>query len=176
MNILDNLLEDYKREDYNYILDMALAISSDDPNVMDSLTLALDKPKQYFKTNAKRFDERFIDFEDEDLEDEFELEDLFFLAMVDELQEHGHLFEVDWKCSLEDFLWALQQLKNYNMISNVISSVKLDEKLEVDVWIEKINEALGGKAYVCYTDIDSDSYPLIIVDSKVYKMIHESDS
>lgn len=176
MNILDNLLEDYKREDYNYILDMALAISSDDPNVMDLLTLAFDKPKQYFKTNAKRFEERGIDFGDEDQEDEFELEDLFFLAMVDELQKHGHLFEVDWKCTLEDFLWALQQLKNYNMISNVISSVKLDEKLEVDVWIEKINEALGGKAYVCYTDIDSDSYPLIIVDSKVYKMIQESDS
>lgn len=175
MNILDTLLEDYERQDYEDILEMAKAISANHEDVMRHLQSALDNPKEYFQKNAQNFQERNIDFEDEELEDEIDLDDLFFLAMADELQEHGYLYEVDWKCSLEDFLWSLKQLKNYSMISHILPDLDLDKNFNVDMWIEKINDVLDGNAYICYVDIDSDSFPLIIASPETYRLISEND-
>lgn len=175
MSILNNLLEDYEREDYEDILETAGAISANHKDVMKTLSSALDNPKKYFKNNTQRFLERNIDFQDEDLEDEIDLDDLFFLAMIDELSEYGYVYEVDWKCSLEDFLWSLKQLKNYSMISHILPTVDLDENFNVDMWIEKINESLDKKAYICYVDIDSDSFPLIIASPETYQLIGEND-
>mgnify|MGYP007127603965 CR=1 FL=1 len=36
---------------------------------------------------------------------------------------------------------------------------------------DRINTALGGRAYICMIDIDSDSYELIIVNADVYEKI-----
>lgn len=176
MNILDILLKEYERRDYEDILEIAEAISANHEDVMRQLEWALTHPKEYFTKNAQRFHEREIDYENEEAEDEIDLDDLFFLAMVDELQEYGYLYEVDWKCSLEDFLWSLEQLKNYTMISHILPSLNLDENFNVDMWIEKINDALDGKAYICYVDIDSDSFPLIIASPETYRLIGENDS
>ena len=81
-----------------------------------------------------------------------------WLSMVDLLDEEGYAFGIDYKCELEDFLWALKQLN-------------LNENEDVESWGEEINTALGGRAYICMIDIDSDSYELIIVNADVYEKI-----
>ena len=71
----------------------------------------------------------------------------------------------------EDFLWALKQLKTYSLIDINLSSLNLNENEDVESWGEEINTALGGRAYICMIDIDSDSYELIIVNADVYEKI-----
>ena len=94
-----------------------------------------------------------------------------WLSMVDLLDEEGYAFGIDYKCELEDFLWALKQLKTYSLIDINLSSLNLNENEDVESWGEEINTALGGRAYICMIDIDSDSYELIIVNSDVYEKI-----
>lgn len=94
-----------------------------------------------------------------------------WLSMVDLLDEEGYAFGIDYKCELEDFLWALKQLKTYSLIDINLSSLNLIENEDVESWGEEINTALGGRAYICMIDIDSDSYELIIVNADVYEKI-----
>lgn len=94
-----------------------------------------------------------------------------WLSMVDLLDEEGYAFGIDYKCELEDFLWALKQLKTYSLIDINLSSLNLNENEDVESWGEEINTSLGGRAYICMIDIDSDSYELIIVNADVYEKI-----
>ena len=94
-----------------------------------------------------------------------------WLSIVDLLDEEGYAFGIDYKCELEDFLWALKQLKTYSLIDINLSSLNLNENEDVESWGEEINTALGGRAYICMIDIDSDSYELIIVNADVYEKI-----
>lgn len=170
---MDKLLEGYGREEYENLLEAANAISADDKEVAKQMEAILNNPLKYFKENAERYGTRGIHFEDEDLARKFELAELLHLGMVDELEEQGYLFEVDWKCELEDFLWALEQLKGYCLISDVMNRVELDENDEVESWIQEINATLDGKAYISYVDINSDCYPLVIVSKDAYKVLNE---
>ena len=72
-----------------------------------------------------------------------------WLSMVDLLDEEGYAFGIDYKCELEDFLWALKQLKTYSLIDINLSSLNLNENEDVESWGEEINTALGGRAYIC---------------------------
>lgn len=171
MNRLNKFLKDYEREECEYLSEIAALISKNDAEVVKAVESAIDNPKKYLKRNAERFDDRSIDFSDEDFTDEFEPEELLFLAMVDELDERGYAFEVDWKCPIEDFLWSLEQMKTYGLISDVIGSLELDEDGEVETWGKTLNAALGDRARLGYIDIDSDSYVLIIVSPEVLARI-----
>lgn len=95
-----------------------------------------------------------------------------WLCMVDQLEEESYALCVDYKCELEDFLWALEQLKTYCLIDIDLSSLDLNENEDVESWGEEINAALGGRAYICMIDTDSDSYEIIIVTADVYKRIY----
>ncbi len=154
-----------EKKDFSAVLEIARLISSDDKAVTDRLGYCLERPKEYFAECAARYRERGIDVNSRD-EDT-----LYWIGMVDELSESGYLFGVDWKCELEDFLWALEQIKTYPLISDVIPTVELSEDDDVSAWGEEINKALGGKAFVCAVDIDSDSYELIIVTAEVLEKI-----
>ncbi len=83
------------------------------------------------------------------------------------------MFEVDYKCELEDFQWALEHLNNYGLIAQAVGSVKLDENEDIEAWGEEINLALAEKAFVCYIDIDSDSYPLVIVSGGAFEKVQK---
>lgn len=173
MNIWREFLEDYEREECKYLAEIAALISKNDAEVVKAVEFAIDNPKKYLKRNAERFDDRSIDFSDEDFTDEFEPEELLFLAMVDELDRGGYAFEVDWKCGLEDFIWSLEQMKPYGLISDVISHLEFDEDNDVETWGKTLNAALGDRARLGYIDIDSDSYVLIIVTPEVFAKISE---
>lgn len=146
------------------VLQAAKLISGNDPEIVKIMSSALDSPVKYFKARAEQFKQRGIDFDDEDLPEKFEPEELLLLAMVDELEEHKYEFEFDWKVELEDFTWGLEQLKNYELIADVMKTAELNEDDNIEVWGREINTALGEKACLCYIDIDSDSYPVVILN------------
>lgn len=144
---------------YSYILEIAKLLT-DNEAVHAKLKSALDNPDKYFSENEWRYAERGVVIGKTDRKT------LYWLALVDELAEGGSVFEVDWKCELEEFTGALERLGNYGLLGGVIGSVKLNESEGVSAWGEEINLALGGKAFVCFVDIDSDSYPLVIVNGE----------
>lgn len=168
---LKEIFEDYDRADCEDILETAKAISGNDRRVAAAVDAALADPKKYIKQNAKRFDERFINIGDEDIIDEFDAEELLFLAMLDELEAFDYAFEFDWKCSLEDFMWGLTQIKNYELIKDVVRNPELDEDGDIEQWGKEINKALDGAAYICYMHIDGDCYPLTIVSPEAFEKI-----
>lgn len=161
---LKELFKGYERGSRKDVLQAATLISGNDPEIVKIMNSALNDPVRYLKTRAEQFEERGIDFDDEDFPEEYEPEELLLLAMVDELEEHKYLFEFDWKVGLEDLTWGLEQLKNYGLIADVMKTVKLNENGNIEEWGKEINSALGEKACVCYIDIDSDSYPVVILN------------
>ena len=97
--------------------------------------------------------------------------DALWLDMTEKLEEYGYAFSIDYKAELEYFLWSLEQLKSYSLIEACVSSLKLNPEMDIDAWVEEINLALSGKAYVCTFDTDSDSYGIIIVTEKILEKI-----
>lgn len=164
---LKELFKGYERASCKDVLQAATLISGNDPEIVKIMSSALNDPIKYLRTRAEQFEQRGIDFEDEDLPEEFSPEELLILAMVDELEEHKYLFEFDWKVELEDLTWGLEQLKSYGLIADVMKTVKLNENDNIEVWGKEINSALGEKACVCYIDIDSDSFPVVILDHDI---------
>lgn len=164
---LKAFFEDYDRGEHADIHQAAMLLSGNDPEVMKAINHALDEPVEYLKANAERFLERGIDFSGKGRLSGFDDDELLFLAMLNELEEHKFAFEFDWKCELEDFLWGLEQLKNYPLIADVVKSLELDESADVEAWGSGINAALGERACLCYIYIDSDSYPIAISDYAV---------
>lgn len=153
-----------KNTNYSYVLEIAGIISSNNERLCENIELSLADPAKYFEENAERFGERCIDVKTADRDT------LHWISLVDELSECGFLFGVDYKCELEDFLWALEQLKSFGLISKEISELEFGENDDPVVWGRQINNACGG-ACVCWVDIDSDSYELIIVTDEVYEKI-----
>ena len=157
------IFKDYERDDHEDIFETAKLISGNDPEVMAAMEAALSDPVKYLKENAEQFSDRGIYFDNGGSFEDLDADELLYLGMVNELEEHGFAFEFDWKAELEDFLWGLEQTKNYGLIEDVIPTVKLSEEDDIEVWGKLINEALGDKAKLIYIDIDSDSYPVAIV-------------
>lgn len=139
------------KQDFSYISEIAGLITGNDSGFMKRLNDFLI----YTQNECEK--------EDRDFE--------YWTGMVDELEEEGYLISVDYKCELEDFLWALSQINNYSLIESAVSGLEFDESSDAEEWGRKINLALNGEAYVCMIDIDSDSYELIIAAADVYKEI-----
>lgn len=165
---LKEIFKDYENDD---ILEAAKMVSSNDAEVVRQMDFALKTPVKYINQYAERFSERGIELDDPDSFEDLDSDDLMFIAMVDELEERNYAFEFDYKCGLKDFLWGLEQLKNYSFIKDVIRTIKLDENEDVEAWGKQINEALGEKAVLCYIYIDSDSYPLTILTAEELEKI-----
>lgn len=156
----------FGKKGYSYILDIARLIT-DSETVLGNLKWALESPDKYFSENEWRYVERGV------VVGKTDRKTLYWLALADELAEGGCLFEVDYKCELEEFLWALERLKDYGLIESAVGSVKLSEDEDIEAWGEEINLALGEKAFVCFLDIDSDSYPLVIVKGDALERVRK---
>lgn len=151
---------------YSYILELARLLT-DNETVHANLKAALNDPDKYFSENEWRYVERGV------VVGKTDRETLYWLALADELAEGGCVFEVDYKCELEEFLGALERLKNYSLIADDISLLKLDEDEYIEAWGEEINLALAERAFVCFLDIDSDSYPLVIVSGDALESVQK---
>ena len=154
MGFLSKLFKSGKNDagnkpDFSYITEIAGLITENDSGFMKRLN-------DFLIYTQKECKEKDRDFE-------------YWSGMYDQLEEEGYLFSVDYKCELEDFLWALERLKNYNLIDIDLSGLDLSD--DVEVWIREINAALNGEACIGVVDIDSDSYELIITTCETYKKI-----
>ena len=177
-DILKELFEEYEREDCEGLIDSARAISQNDPEVVKAVEFAVDAPRKYLVQNAERFAERGIKFDDKEILNDFESDDLLFIAMIDELEARGYAVEVAYDCNYEEFLAALKTLKTYEMIADTIESTDMGELAEDGdggVWVEEINAWLEGKAFICYNDIGASKNPLIIVDPETFKLLNGGD-
>lgn len=173
-DLLKEIFKDYEREDHEDIFETAKLISGNDAEVMTAMEAALSDPVKYLKETAEQFSERGIEFDDEDSFEDLDADEFLYLGMVNELEEHGYAFEFDYKCGLEDLLWGLEQTKNYSTIADVISTIELNEKDDIEVWGKSLNEALdnnGDKARLIYIDIGSDSYPVAVVTADTLEKI-----
>lgn len=167
MGLLGNLFG--KKEGkggYFHILEIARLLT-DNETVHANLKAALDNPEKYFSENEWRYAERGV------VVGKTDRKTLYWLALVDELAEGGCVFEVDYKCELEEFLGALERLNNYGLIESAVGSLDLPEDGDVEVWSEELNATLDEKAFVCFIDIDSDSYPLVIVNGDALEKVRK---
>lgn len=151
---------------YSYVLEIAKLLT-DNETVHANLKASLDDPDKYFSENEWRYAERGV------VVGKTDRKTLYWLALVDELAEGGCVFEVDYKCELDEFLGALERLNNYGLIERAVGSVKLNEDENIEAWGEELNPALGEKAFVCYIDIDSDSYPIVIVSGDALEKVRK---
>lgn len=156
----------FGKKGYSYILDIA-RLMSDSETVLGNLKRALESPDKYFSENEWRYAERGV------VVGKTDRKTLYWLALVDELAEGGCVFEVDYKCELEEFLGALERLNDHGLIDSAVGSVKFDENGNIEAWGEELNKALGEKAFVCFIDIDSDSYPLVIVSGDALEKVQK---
>ena len=166
MGLFDNLFgkNGGSKGGYSYISEIAKLLT-DNEAVHANLKSALDNPEKYFAENEWRYAERGV------VVGKTDRKTLYLLALVDELAEGGCVFEVDFKCDLDEFLGALGRLNNYGLIESAVGSLDLPEDGDVEVWGEEFNAALEEKAFVCFIDIDSDSYPLVIVDGSALEKV-----
>lgn len=172
MGLFDKLLgKGKKKGGYSHIADIAKLIAPDS-GVSEKLAGAFAEPYEYFSKVEWRFDARnmVIGLVDN--------EKMFWVSLVDELAAKEFIFEVDYKCELEDFLDALKRINSYDKISSAVENISFDENESAEEWGARINSALGDNAAVCYFDIDSDSYPLVILSggilSKVQKLAEDN--
>ena len=149
--------------DFSYIAELARLISSDDTQLMKKIDRMITSPAMYFEDNVGRYDERCVDVDGTDADT------LMWIGLVDELSERGYLYSVDWKCEAADLKWALSQLKSGYVIPDLSETV-LDESKDIVEWGAVFNGKLPDHS-VCWVDIDSDSYELIIVTADTYDKI-----
>ncbi len=148
-----------KNADLSYIGKMSALICGNDAGVMNNIGDMLSCPREYFARFSDRYAERCIDT------DKADEKELYLIGMTDELIEGGYVAEVDWKCELEDLLWNLRQLKTYPLIAGAVDKLTLSKSGDVEKWCREISSAAKGTALLCTIDIDSDSYPLFILET-----------
>lgn len=163
------------KTDFTFVTEIAALISNNDQEVMNNLADAIKDPRKYFKKNSKRF--RVHDMEIDDYvftkKEAFDyarsMDEILWVAMIDELNAGGYLLEVDSDCEIEDFIEELKRLKAYDLISKAIPA-RIDEDRDelyglecmfgkidlnlnedddelwgVDFWCMQLNAVLGGK-------------------------------
>lgn len=150
-------------KDLSYISEIASAITSDNPEIMEKVRFLVGDTYGYVRANGSAYECIDTDGYDTDV--------LCWIELISILGENGYLFASDYKCESEDFLWGLKQLKAYGTISDVVSRIELDEDEDVAVWCGIINKALNGRYCICGLDSDNDSYELIIADIEMYRKI-----
>lgn len=167
MGFFSKLFGGKGKSKFTFIKDIAAIICGGDANVPNAIDDMLSHPKKYFKRNAERYDDRGIDAEeiqdimaDGDVDEQAEL---FWLGMVDELIEGGYVAEVDYKCSKDELLYALSELKCPTFKNTFSSDMLSSTADDISTLCSEISKLMAGTAKIGYIDIDSDSYPLFIL-------------
>lgn len=161
MGLFDKLFGKGKKKDgYSFIADIA-ALIAPESGISEKLSGAFAEPTEYFYKVEWRFDARNM------VIGMVENKTMFWISLVDELAAKEFVFEVDYKCELEDFIHALSRIHSYDTIKAAVDGIQFDENESAEKWGAQINAALGDDAAVCYFDIDSDSYPLVILSGEI---------
>lgn len=170
MGFISELFSGKEKSKFTFIKDIAAIICGGDTDVLNAIDKMLSGPEKYFTQNADRYDDRGIDIQEiQDIieeDDKEELVQLLWLGMVDELIEGGYAAEVDYKCTKDELLYSLSQLKAYPMLEEVFKGFMLSDTADgVQPLCREISKRAAGAAVIGCIDIDSDSYPLFILPS-----------
>jgi hypothetical protein len=136
------------------LLAVAALLAPDVPQVAEHAVAALDDPGAFVLAHAGRLDERGID-------EPFPL--LAWIALVDALDDHGLLAEVDWKESAGEISGLLRALRSAPPGDELWT-----ELARIELPTYEFLEAAGNRLHSTGTalavlDIESDCYPLVLL-------------
>ena len=138
---------------------------SDDKDFLQNMDRCFCHPREYFKDNADRYEERGIT--NRDATDTF-----VWIALTDELLESGAAIELDWKEEKEEFLSSIEGLANENDL--VVDDVLLDDEGDIPTWCKELDNKWMKDGYcIAGIDIDSDSYVLFVCKTDKLKRLTE---
>jgi len=138
---------------------------SDDKDFLQNMDRCFCHPREYFKDNADRYEERGITNRDA-------IDTFVWIALTDELLESGAAIELDWKEEKEEFLSSIEGLANENDL--VVDDVLLDDEGDIPTWCKELDDRWMKDGYcIAGIDIDSDSYVLFICKTDSLRKLTE---
>ena len=138
---------------------------SDNEYFLQNMDRCFCHPREYFKDNADRYEDRGIT--DRDAMDTF-----VWIAVADEMLESGIAIELDWKEEKDEFLSSIEELANENNL--VIDESMLDDEGDIPSWCKELDNRWMKDGYcVSCIDIDSDSYVLFVCKTDKLKSLTE---
>lgn len=138
---------------------------SDDKDFLQNMDRCFCHPREYFKDNADRYEERGITNRDA-------IDTFVWIALTDELLESGAAIELDWKEEKEEFLSSIEGLANENNL--VVDDSMLDDEGDIPTWCKELDNKWMKDGYcIAGIDIDSDSYVLFVCKTDKLKRLTE---
>ena len=138
---------------------------SDNEAFLQNMDRCFCHPREYFKDNADRYEERGITNRDA-------IDTFVWIALTDELLESGAAIELDWKEEKEEFLSSIEGLANENDL--VVDDVLLDDEGDIPTWCKELDNKWMKDGYcIAGIDIDSDSYVLFVCKTDKLKRLTE---
>ena len=138
---------------------------SDNEVFLQNMDKCFCYPREYFKDNADRYEERGITNRDA-------IDTFVWIALTDELLESGAAIELDWKEEKEEFLSSIEGLANEKDL--VVDDVLLDDEGDIPTWCKELDNKWMKDGYcIAGIDIDSDSYVLFVCKTDKLKRLAE---
>ena len=138
---------------------------SDDKDFLQNMDRCFCHPREYFKDNVDRYEERGITNRDA-------IDTFVWIALTDELLESGAAIELDWKEEKEEFLSSIEGLANEKDL--VVDDVLLDDEGDIPTWCKELDNKWMKDGYcIAGIDIDSDSYVLFVCKTDKLKRLAE---
>ena len=138
---------------------------SDDKGFLQNMDRCFCYPREYFKDNADRYDDRGITSRDA-------IDTFVWIAVADEMLESGIAIELDWKEEKDEFLSSIEELANENNL--VVDDSMLDDEGDIPSWCKELDNKWMKDGYcVAGIDIDSDSYVLFVCKTDNLKSLTE---
>ena len=138
-----------------------------DAEGIQTVKLACENPKRYFKIFEHQLDDRGISEISNDLP---------WIALVDELIEKELAHEIDWKESIATICEVVDHLlKKKNLLTPAWAELNAKySELDAEEALDAIASELQKNAIsLAYLDIDSDSYVLITVKREEIEELKE---
>ena len=138
---------------------------SDDKGFLQNMDRCFCYPREYFKDNADRYDDRGITSRDA-------IDTFVWIAVADEMLESGIAIELDWKEEKDEFLSSIEELANENNL--VVDDSMLDDEGNIPSWCKELDDRWMKDGYcIAGIDIDSDSYVLFVCKTDNLKSLTE---
>ena len=138
---------------------------SDNEAFLQNMDRCFCYPREYFRDNAGRYDDRGITSRDA-------IDTFVWIAVADEMLESGIAVELDWKEEKDEFLSNIEELTKENNL--VVDEGMLEDEGDIPSWCKELDNKWMKDGYcVAGIDIDSDSYVLFVCKTDKLKSLTE---
>ena len=138
---------------------------SDNEAFLQNMDRCFCYPREYFRDNAGRYDDRGITSRDA-------IDTFVWIAVADEMLESGIAIELDWKEEKDEFLSNIEELTKENNL--VVDEGMLEDEGDIPSWCKELDNKWMKDGYcVAGIDIDSDSYVLFVCKTDKLKNLTE---